>query len=161
VRTQLGLAYGVGSGYSEPAVPGIIVAISQTRGSQTIAAAQAILKINKELRDAPFSEQEISDAKEAIRNRFVENFTSSAEIASYVLNLEYFGFPADYLETYTQHTAQVTAQDLRRVGNSYLHPERSTLLLLGDLSTFDKPVSTLGHPQEIKALDYTDDRDAE
>jgi len=161
VRTQLGLAYGIGSGYSEPALPGIVVAISQTRGSQTIAAAQAILKIDKELRNAPFTDTEISNAKEAIRNRFVENFTSSAEIASYVVNLEYFGFPADYLETYTQHTAQVTAEDLRRVGNTYMHPERSTILLLGDLSTFDKPVSTLGRPQEIKVLDYADDHDAD
>ena len=103
VRTELGLAYSVGSGFSEPQERGLIVAVSQTRGSQTIAAANAILKINQDVREAPFTPQEISDAKESIRNRFVENFTSSEQIASYMMNLEYFGFPADYLETYTQN----------------------------------------------------------
>src|SRR5260370_24161305 len=69
VRTQLGLAYSVGSGYSEPAEKGLIVAVSQTRGSQTIAATQSILKITQDLREVPFTENEISDAKESIRNR--------------------------------------------------------------------------------------------
>jgi len=120
-----------------------------------MAAAQAIPKITQELREAPFTDKENSDAKGSIRNRFVENFTSSSQIASYVMNLEYFGFPPDYLDTYTQHIAQVSAEDLRRMGQTYLHPETSTILVLGDLSTFDKPVSTLGKPQEIKPVDYS------
>ncbi len=155
VRTDLGLAYSVGSGYSEPAQKGLIVAVSQTRGSQTMAAARAILQISQEAREAPFSEKEISDAKEAIRNRFVENFTSSLQIASYVMNLEFFGFPEDYLDTYTQHIAQVSKENLRRVGQTYLHPEHFAILIMGDLSTFDKPMSTLGRPQEIKLPDYS------
>jgi predicted Zn-dependent peptidase len=155
VRTQQGLAYSVGSGYSEPAEKGLIVAVSQTRGSETLAAVQSMLKISQDARQAPFSEKEISDAKEAIRNRFVENFTSSAQIASYVANLEFFGFPPGYLDTYTQHISQVSPEDLSRMGQTYLHPERFTILVMGDLSTFDKPMSTLGKPQEIKLPDYS------
>ena len=157
VRTELGLAYSVGSGFSEPQQRGLIVAVSQTRGSQTIAATQAILKINQEVRQAPFTPAEISDAKESIRNRFVENFTSSEQIAAYTMNLEYFGFPEDYLDTYTQKIGAVEAADLQRVGRTYLHPEHSSILVMGDLSTFEKPLSTLGKPQEIKLLDYSQD----
>ena len=96
-------------------------------------------------------------AKESIRNRFVENFTSSAQIASYIMDLEYFGFPLDYLDTYTQHIAEVSAEDLHRMGHTYLHPEHSTILVEGDLSTFDKPLATLGKPQEIKLEDYANE----
>ena len=120
-----------------------------------MAAVQSILKITQEVREAPFTPQEITDAKESIRNRFVENFTSSAQIAAYVMHLEFFGFPPDYLDTYTQHIAQVASDDLRRMGQTYIHPERFSILLMGDLSTFDKPVSTLGKPQEIKLPDYS------
>jgi predicted Zn-dependent peptidase len=155
VRTEMGLAYSVGSGFSEPQERGLILAVSQTRGSQTIRAAQAILKINQEVREAPFTSAEISDAKESIRNRFVENFISSEQIAAYMMNLEYFGFPEDYLDTYTQKIGAVEAADLQRVGRAYLHPERSTILVMGDLSTFEKPLATLGHPQEIKLIDYS------
>jgi len=157
VRTELGLAYSVGSGYSEPQERGLIVAVSQTRGSQTIAAAQAILKINQQVREAPFTPAEISDAKESIRNRFVENFTSSEQIADYTMNLEYFGFPADYLDTYTQKISGVEAADLLRVGRAYMHPEHCSILVMGDLSTFDKPLSALGRPQEIKLIDYSEE----
>jgi len=155
VRTELGLAYEVGSGFSEPKEKGLIVAVCQTRGSQTIAASQAILKISRDLQEAPFTAAEISDAKESIRNRFVENFTSSAQIAAYMMNLEYFGFPKDYLDTYTQKIGEIDAAALRRMGQTYMHPERATILVMGDLSTFEKPLSTLGRPQEIKLIDYS------
>ena len=58
VRTELGLAYSVGSGFSEPEKQGLIVAVSQTRGSQTIAAAQAMFKIGQDVREAPFTAKE-------------------------------------------------------------------------------------------------------
>jgi len=157
VRTQQGLAYSVGSGFSEPAQKGLIVAVSQTRGPETIAAVQSMLAITKEASGAPFTPKEITGAKEAIRNRFVENYTSSAQIAAEVMNNEFFGFPKDYLDTYTDRIGQVTAEDLRRVAHTYLHPDDSAILVMGDLSTFEKPMSTLGHPQEIKLTDYTEE----
>ncbi len=158
VRTQLGLAYSVASAFSEPAEKGLIVTICQTRGPQTIAAAQAILKINQDVKRAPFRTEEIHWAKESIRNRFIENYTSSAQIAADIMNSEALGFPANYMDTYTAHIAQVSEQDLRRVAKKYLHPDLSAILIMGDLSTFDKPISTLGKPQEIKLIDYTNDQ---
>jgi zinc protease len=155
VRTEQGLAYSVGSGYSEPAQNGLIVAISQTRGSQTMAAIQSMLSITKEARRAPFSDADISSAKNAIQNRFIENFTSSAQIASYQMNLEMFGYPKNYLETYTAHIGRVQRADLERVGKTYLHPDHFAILVMGDLSTFDKPISTLGQAQELKLPDYS------
>jgi hypothetical protein len=46
------------------------------------------------------------------------------------------------------------------VGKTYLHPDKSTILIMGDLSTFNKPISTLGKPQEIKVVDYSQDQDS-
>lgn len=158
VRTQLGLAYSVGSAYSEPSQTGLIVAVSQTRGSQTIAAIQGILKVSQDVQDTPFSPDEIQWAKESIRNRFVENFTSSAQIAEQVMAYDYFGFPKDYLDTYTAKVNAVTSDDLRRVAKTYMHMERASILIMGDLSTFEKPMSVLGRPREIKPLDYSQDQ---
>lgn len=155
VRTQLGLAYSVGSAYSEPADKGLIVAISQTRAPQTIAAVQAILKISGEIRTAPFTPAEVRTAKEAIRNRYVENFTSSAQIANEVMNMEFFGFPADYLTTYPERVAKVELADLKRVAEKYVRAEGNTILIVGDLSTFDKPISTLGKAREVRPPDYS------
>jgi zinc protease len=155
VRTQQGLAYSVGSAFSEPAQKGLIVAVSQTRGTQTVAAVNSILKISRELSQAPFSAAEIQTAEESIINRFVEHYTSSAQIAAEVMNFEYFGYPSDYLETYTRHVGQVNAQDLKRVASRYLHPDSFKILVVGDLKSFDTPVSSLGDVRPLKPLDYS------
>jgi predicted Zn-dependent peptidase len=155
VRTQQGLAYSVGSAFSEPPQKGLVVAVSQTRGQQTIAAVQSIVAISSRAAQAPFSGEEIKWAKEAIRNRFVENFTSSAQIVSEIMGFEYFGFPPDYLDTYTDKIGTVTAADLQRVGRKYLRLDESKILVIGDLSTFEKPISTLGKALEVKPIDYS------
>jgi hypothetical protein len=49
----------------------------------------------------------------------------------------------------------VSRKDLERVGNSYLKLDHFSILVMGDLSTFDKPMSTLGKPQEIRLTDYS------
>ena len=70
------------------------------------------------------------------------------------MGYEFFGFPKDYLDTYPARIGQVRPEDLRRVGKTYLHPNTSTIFVVGDLSTFDKPLSQLGKPQEIPLTDY-------
>ncbi len=156
VRTQQGLAYSVGSTWSEPAGRGLILAVCQTRGPQSIAALQSILKINQAVRDAPFATADIDRAKQSIQNRFIEHYQSSAQIATEIMSDEYFGFPDDYLDTYTDHIAKVSRDDLKRVGQTHLRPEWNKILVVGDLSTFEKPLSTIGKPREVKPLDYSD-----
>ena len=155
VRTRMGLAYAVGSGYSEPTETGLIVAISQTRAAQTIAAVQAIEKITADVSQAPFTTEEIRSAKESIRNRFVENYTSSSQIVNDIMNNDYFGFPSDYIDTYTANVGKVTAQDLARVAKKYLHPDQTNILVMGDLPAFDRPITTLGPAQEIHPPDFS------
>jgi zinc protease len=154
IRTQKGLAYSVGSVFTETADLGMIVTVCQTRGPETPQTITSILDINRQVRSAPFTDEEIRSAKEAIRNRFVENFTSSAQIAREFMALEFRGYPKDYLDTYTDKIGRVSRQDLKRVGEKYLHPDASVMLVVGDLSTFNQPLSILGRPQEIRVPDY-------
>lgn len=154
VRTQQGLAYEVGSTFTEPGDLGMIVALCLTRGPETPNAIRSILKINKEVQDAPFTDEEVNSAKDSIINRFVENFTSSDQIAQEIMAMEFRGYPKDYLDTYTSKISQVEKSDLKRVAQKYLQPDKSIMLVVGDLSTFDTPISTLGHPQEIRLPDY-------
>lgn len=155
VRTQMGLAYSVGSGYSEPEKTGILVAVSQTRGPQTIAAVNAMRAIGRQVSSAPFSESDVRAAKEAIQNRFIQNYTSSAQIAQQAMHQEFFRFPSNYLETYTERIGQVSLAELRRVGQRFFSGDDFTLLLIGDLSTFDQPVASLGKAIEIRPPDYS------
>ena len=155
VRTQQGLAYSVGSGYSEPQETGLIVAVSQTRAGQTIAATQSILTISSDAARAPFSAEALSTAKDAIINRYIENYASSSQIVNEIMSYDYFGFPPNYLQEYPKEVAKVSLADLTRVGKTYLHPERAKILIMGDVPAFDKPVSALGSAEVWKPLNYS------
>jgi predicted Zn-dependent peptidase len=157
VRTQLGLAYAVGSTFSEPRDRGLIVAVCQTRGPETTQAIRSILDVTQQARQASFTAEEIDKAKESIRNRFIENFTSSQQITEQAMELEYNGFPKDYLDTYTAKIAQVSGADLKRVAQTYLRPDQAIILVVGDLSTFNQPLSVIGPPRALHIPDYSEE----
>jgi len=158
VRTQKGLAYSVGSAYSIPEDRGLIVAISQTRGSQTISAIESILDTSRALRNSSFTLRDLNHAKEGLINQYVQNFTTPAQIVGAFMQHAYFGFPKDYLTTYTDKIRRVSLDDLRRVAKTYLTLDEAAVFLVGDPSTFEKPLSTLGKIQELKPVDYSETR---
>jgi zinc protease len=154
VRTQKGLAYAVASTFNEFNDKGLIVAICSTRAPETTEAVKSILEINRDVKTAPFTKNEIYTAREAIRNRFVENFTSSAQIAEEFMTLEFHGYPKDYLDTYTEKIGAIQEPDLKRAAARLLHPDKFVILVVGDLSTFNQPLSRIGPPREIRLPDY-------
>jgi zinc protease len=151
------LAYSVGSAAFIPEERGLLVALSQPRGFQSIAATQSSLKIKADLPGTVFAPDDVQAAKDTLINEYIQNFTTSEQIATATMNNEYFGFPTDYLETYPQKIAAVTVADVQRMAKTYLQSNQVTTLLVGDLSTFEKPIYTLGKAQEIQLIDYTND----
>lgn len=155
VRTRQGLAYSIGSAAFTANQQGFIVVVGQTRGSQAIAATQSILSITKDMRETRFTASELDDAKNSLVNQFVQNFNSPQQIVLARMTNDFFGYPPDHLETYTRRVAAVTPIQVNEVIDRYLVPEKAVLLLVGDLSTFEKPIATLGKPQEIRLTDYS------
>jgi zinc protease len=71
-------------------------------------------------------------------------------VASQKVRLEYYRYPAGYLENYRDNIAKVTKDDVLRVARKYLHPESLKLVVVGDTKRFDKSLSTFGKVEEIK-----------
>jgi hypothetical protein len=61
----------------------------------------------------------------------------------------YYGLPVDFLETYRSNIEKVTAADVARVAEGYLHPEKAALLVVGRAEDFDRPLSSFGEVIEI------------
>lgn len=154
VRSRSGLAYWVGSSFSEPYDYGIIAAGCQTKSETAGQAIRSIFKQVENLRDALVSEEELKAAKEALINSFIFRYNSAQAIVSQKMNLEYFGFPKDYLETYTQKIEQVTAGQLLEVARKYLKPEEMTLMVVGDQASFDVSLKEFG---AVKLIDLKGD----
>ena len=48
------------------------------------------------------------------------------------VRLEFYGYPADYLETYKAALEKVTMADLNAVAKKYVHPEKLAVLVVGN-----------------------------
>jgi zinc protease len=132
VRTESGFAYTVVSEFEESLLTGQFLAFLQTKSGNTAKATQLTQKIIREMaEETNITEEEVNLAKQSKLNDFVFEFETPADSAFLSAEIEYFGLPGDYLETYRERLSAVTLEDVKRVARKYLKPEEETLLILG------------------------------
>ena len=152
VREKHGLAYMVGSIMQTTYYtnPGEWFAYSQTRTDKTAEAISLIIDVVKGLRDTPVPEAELQRTKDSLINSFVFGFESSSQIAFQQMMLAYRDFAPDFLETFTDKIAKVTAEDVQAVAQKYLHPDALTIVAVGNKESFDRPLDEFGEVSEIE-----------
>lgn len=150
IRTAKGLAYGVGGGIGTSYDhPGILRLAMGTKSTTTVEAIQALYGEVDKLKADPISEQEINRAKDSILNAFVFHFDSPDKVLRERMAYEFYGYPPDFLEQYRAGIEKVTAADVNRVWPKYLHKEQLAVLVVGNTSEFDKPLTSLGQVTNI------------
>lgn len=151
VRSNQGLAYNVDSYFDVGRrFPGIFLAETETKSESTVKAVTLMRDIIAGMTRAPVTDDELKLAKDAIVNSFIFGFARTDAVVNQQLRLEYYGYPAGYLENYRDNISRVTKEDVLRVAQKYLHPERLVLMVVGNEKQFDKPLATLGPVREIK-----------
>ncbi len=153
IRTTKGLAYavggGIGAGWDHP---GMLRLMVSTKSNTTIESIQAMDDEIAELPKRPISDDEIKRAKDAILNSFVFRFDSPDKVLQEKMAYEFYGYPLDFLETFQKEIEKVTKEDVARVAAKYLHRDQLAVLVVGKVSDFDKPLSSLG---PVTKLDIT------
>ncbi len=145
IRTQKALAYSVfGQVGSEWDYPGLLMVYLSTKTETTGAGIEALLEEARNMTARPPTPEEVEQAREAILNSFVFNADSKRKVLTQQLNLEYFGYPADWLPRYRQGIEGVTVEQVRAAAARYLHPEQFAIMVVGPKEGTDKPLSTYG-----------------
>jgi zinc protease len=147
VRSNRGLAYSVYSYFQVGRwLPGPFIAGCETKSDSTAAVVRLMWEIMEDMRRAPVSAEELQLAKESLINSFVFAFTDSHQVVAQQMRLDYYTYPEGYLQTYRDKVAAVTVEDVLRVAQTYLHPDRQNLVLVGKTGSFDAQPETLGLP---------------
>jgi zinc protease len=145
LRSQRGLTYGVGGGVGTPwDYPGLFRVQMATKSETTLEAIDAMRGEVRRLINDPVTAAELSLAKESILNAYVFTMDTRDKALGQRVLLELYGFPADYFEKYPSLIEKVTAEDVQRVARKYVHPDALAVLVVGNESAFEKPLSTLG-----------------
>jgi zinc protease len=143
LRTKQGLAYAVGGGIgSDFDHPGIF---ELTIGTKIETTSQAIKSLNQQVTDLlkdPPTEDELKLAKDSILNSFVFNFDTPAKVLRERMAYEFYHYPSDFLERYRAEVEKVTAAEVARVAQKYVHPGTFATLV----------VSTQDGAQQIASL---------
>jgi zinc protease len=133
VRTELGLAYAVGGSYGYSwDHPGSFHAMVLTQSATTVDATQAAMAEIAGLTTRPFTEEELARAKDNILNSFLFRYDTREKVLAESVKLEFYGYPADYLESYKAALEKVTVSDLDRVAKKYIHPDKLAVLVVGN-----------------------------
>ena len=156
VRREKGLAYSVNGAYTAGYNrPGRFYAGVASQSASTVEATNAVMTEVERMREEPPTQEELGLAKDSYLNSFVFNFDSEREILSRRATYEYYGYPADFLQQTRDAIEGVTPDDVLSAAQTYLHPDDSHILVVGNGNQFSEDLSTLSQDGTVDTLDIS------
>jgi zinc protease len=132
VRNERGLAYSVYSVFDADKGRGTFQFIMQTKNETAPQAIEIVKNEMLRMRQQPVSEAELSDAKDYLIGSFPLRFDTNQKVANFLAQVEYFELGLDYPERYGGLIQKVTRDDVLRVAEKYLHPDKLITVLVGN-----------------------------
>jgi predicted Zn-dependent peptidase len=92
------------------------------------------------LRKEPASTTELQGIQNNLAGIFVVQNASRAGVIGRLAFVDQHGLGDDYLSTYVKRVMAVTPQEVQRIANEYLTPDKMTLVVVGDVKTVKEQV---------------------
>jgi zinc protease len=133
LREDKGYTYGAGSGFAFRRGAGPFSANAQV---QTAVTKESVIEFMKELNGIrggiPITQKELQTSKQSLIRGFPSGFETNGQVAGQLSNLVVYGLPDSYFNEYIQRVNAVTLEDVNRVANRYLTPDRMAIVIVGD-----------------------------
>jgi zinc protease len=142
IREVKGYSYGVFSNYSFGRGPGPFRA-----GGDVVTAKtdSALIEFMKELRDIrgsrPPTDDELAQAKASLVQSLPASFESVGGVNGSIASIFTQGLPEDYYQQFARAVNAVTKEDVVRVAQKYIDPDRLAILIVGDKSKIEGPLA--------------------
>ena len=147
IRSNRGLAYSVYSYFQVGRrLPGSFIAGSETKCASTWEVTSLMLDEFGRIRDEEVSGEELTLAKESLINSFVFAFANSHQVLNQQVRLDFFDYPDDYLRNYRERVSALTPGDIQRAAQTYLHPDKLSVVVVGCADEVEKNFYSLGLP---------------
>ena len=144
LRTERGLTYGASADMNGLKQTGDIVAETNTRSQTTGETLRLMVDEFWRLIRDRVNERELEGAQEYLTGSFPLTIETPSQIALQVLNAVFYGLNLNDLQTYRERVNAVTVDDVQRVARAYLHPDRLSIVLVGDASSFVNQLAGAG-----------------
>jgi len=106
----------------------------QTRNAAANQALASVFQELKRIRTEPVRDQELADAKAYLIGSFPLRMDTNAKLASLLNLVELHSLGLSYFHDYPKAIAAVTKEDVLRVAQKYLNPDRYALVIVAKLA---------------------------
>jgi zinc protease len=142
--------YGAHSRFAARRGAGPFVVSTAVDNASAAPAAREILLELERIRSEPVAEEELADAASYLLGVFPYTVQTLAGVAARLTDLAVFGLPDDYWHTLPGRVRALTREELLRVAEQHLHPDRAVVVAVGPAAELESHFSELG-PVEIVA----------
>lgn len=140
IRNERGLAYSIYSYFSAEKRRGSFELVMQTKNETALEAIRIAAGEIRRMREQLVTEQELQDAKDYLTGSFPLRLDTNRKVANFLAQVEYFQLGLDYPDRYPDLIQRVTREDVLRVAQKYLKPEKLITVIVGNQTTInDKP----------------------
>ncbi|MEZ5305999.1 MAG: pitrilysin family protein [Pyrinomonadaceae bacterium] len=155
LREDKGYTYGARTGFSTRKEAGPFTA---SAGVQTAVTKESVIEFMKELNgirgSIPVTQSELDYAKQSLIRSFPRTIETSSQISGQLANLFVYGLPENYTDQYLMKISKVTLDDIKRVSNQYLDPNKMAIVVVGDKKTIEAGLREIdGWGSKITMLD--------
>ena len=133
VRDKRGLAYSVSSAYLSRRYPGSFQVALQTKNPSAMTAVKLVLENMRKIKENGVSDEELDDAKAYLIGSLPLSIETDKEVAENMALLDFYDLGLDYFDKYQENIQSVSKQDVLRVAQKYLHPDKYVLVIVGNL----------------------------
>ncbi|GAC1659565.1 MAG: hypothetical protein NVS9B15_22320 [Acidobacteriaceae bacterium] len=145
IRSAQGLTYGVSGAYSAGwDHPGLFRIATSTKSATTAQAIESLYKEVDNATNEPFTAEEVKHAVDSVLNQFVFRYDSPAKVLVERMNLEFYGYPADFWTRYRDAVSKMTPDDVNRVARKYMNRAKLATVVVGNSKDFDLSWKSLG-----------------
>ena len=104
--------------------------------------------------EIPVTQAELEAAKQALVRGYPRGFETPDQIANQLELIVTYDLPDTYFNSYIERVQAVSLEDVSRVANRYLQPDRMAVVIVGDRKAIEQGLRTLdGLGERISFVD--------
>ena len=153
LREHKGLTYGAYSSLDTRRLAGTFRASAEVRTAVTGASLHEFFFELNRIRDEKVPDDELKNAKAYLSGVFPIRIETQDGLIDQLVSVKMFDLPADYLNTYRDRVNAITAEDIQRVAQQHVTPDRAAVVIVGDAAEVEPQIKEYAEAIEVYDTD--------
>ena len=140
LREEKGYTYGAYSSLDARRRAGTFRATAEVRTPVTGASLHEFFFELDRIRNERVPDVELSNAKSYLSGVFPIRIETQDGLIDQLTSVKMFDLPRDYLHTYRDQVNAITAEDVQRVAQQHVTPDRAAIVIVGDAAEIEDQI---------------------